>query len=624
MDFFTAKIRGFLSKSRSISIFATIFIVLCIMLITLFVLFTLIWYRNESKQVTDLMLSVIETSAENISESVDKNINAMDSISYQIANSPDINSNLEYLFTSYDSLIYDPNYYEYDDSINALRESLFAYTGTQKSADQINIFLSDGKMVASGLSNNLYVIPVGSREYKRILAEYENVTTVYYSGKNPIISRYYISPVGKHFLSLIRLDTNYPDNQYAIIEIKKSLAHSLSAAATYTQQYQEQLMMFDHYANQLFPIDASPENTAYYDAILKARQASQAQSGVVPYRDPDTRDTTYLIYQYSPYSKITTAFSIDKDYLMANIYDNFKSFIPLLIAMVGLIIIASLFIAMRISRPINNIYNRIKISDLESIGALPETLDTNLLEINTFLKSLRLLHARLQEANARQMMLQKQEMQSKMLSLQSQMNPHFLYNSLSTIQAMAAEGMFQEIALMCQTTARILRYISSDKEPLVPLAMEISHTEDYLQSMQIRYSGDLSYDISIPDEMKDIMIPKLCVQLLVENAVKFTTKNKPPWRITVLGTLAGYKDASGWLLSVKDNGPGFTEEKRNELYQKIEEIDRTVLLPSLELKGMGLLNIYIRLKLLYEDNHVFFINNVASGGSEIIIGGKNE
>lgn len=86
-----------------------------------------------------------------------------------------------------------------------------------------------------------------------------------------------------------------------------------------------------------------------------------------------------------------------------------------------------------------------------------------------------------------------------MLALQSQMNPHFLYNSIAAIQSMAEEGMDREIIIMCLSMSNILRYISSDTKQEVTLDDEILYTQDYLSCMMIRYQGDLTYSIDIPE-----------------------------------------------------------------------------------------------------------------------------
>lgn len=200
------------------------------------------------------------------------------------------------------------------------------------------------------------------------------------------------------------------------------------------------------------------------------------------------------------------------------------------------------------------------------------------------------------------------------------MNPHFLYNSLAAIQSMADADMNKEITLMCQSMANILRYISSDTETTVSLADEISCTKDFLTCMSIRYENDLFFTIDIPESMKNIKVPKLCIQPIVENSVKFCTMNLPPWHIYLNGLITDGK----YIITVVDNGPGFSQEALAGINSKIREIDATGLLPSLEIKGMGLLNVYMRYKLLYGNDFVFEIENLKNNGSRITIGGIYE
>ena len=136
--------------------------------------------------------------------------------------------------------------------------------------------------------------------------------------------------------------------------------------------------------------------------------------------------------------------------------------------------------------------------------------------------------------------------------------------------------------------------------------------------MRIRHGDDLSFEIRAPETMNQFKIPKLCLQLVVENAIKFSTKTRPPWQISVTDQL--FPDS--WELQVIDNGPGFTEEKLAELQEEINEINRTGTLPNLEINGMGLMNIYIRFKMLYHENHIFRLANHEPHGAVVTIGGK--
>ena len=143
---------------------------------------------------------------------------------------------------------------------------------------------------------------------------------------------------------------------------------------------------------------------------------------------------------------------------------------------------------------------------------------------------------------------------------------------------------------------------------------------DYLECMKMRYGDDLKYEIDIPEEMMNIKIPKLCLQLIAENSIKFATKSvKPPWRIKISGKITGIY----WEISVRDNGAGFSEDDIKEINEKTEYINETEMLPDLEINGMGLMNIYIRFKTLYRGKHIFKISNATDGGAIVTIGGEH-
>ena len=135
--------------------------------------------------------------------------------------------------------------------------------------------------------------------------------------------------------------------------------------------------------------------------------------------------------------------------------------------------------------------------------------------------------------------MKESEIQAQMLALQAQMNPHFLYNSLNTIGAMAEEGMTEEVTSMCQDITSILRYISSDKESVSTVEEELEHCSLYLNCMKMRFKDKFTYEFDIGDDLLDLKIPKLCIQLLIENSVKFVSKTAPPWHIRI----EGYIDA---------------------------------------------------------------------------------
>ena len=117
--------------------------------------------------------------------------------------------------------------------------------------------------------------------------------------------------------------------------------------------------------------------------------------------------------------------------------------------------------------------------------------------------------------------------------------------------------------------------------------------------------------------MMDIIVPKLLIQPLIENSIKYGLNSPPPWYISVHGYLENEK----WYLEVTDSGLGFDPI----LIDKFKELMATPIDPSnlldLHIGGMGLINICTRLKLMYRENALFTITNLPLGGTTILISG---
>lgn len=308
---------------------------------------------------------------------------------------------------------------------------------------------------------------------------------------------------------------------------------------------------------------------------------------------------------------------VNKQRLYQPVYLFIFKFILISIFTLLVVIWLSYYLSKRITMPIYAIYNNVKNIDINQQDFMPNNYaDTNILEINALWVALRVSHKQLQDSMHKLILTEQHDMHSKMLALQAQMNPHFLHNSLSALSSMIEEGKVEDSIKLCQGMSTILRYISSSKESLVTLEDDLENTQTYLSCMKSRYLDDLTYSFDVEDDLLNIKIPKLCTQLLVENSIKYVTLKSAPWHIHI----HCYQDEKHWYIRVVDNGFGFEPQKLMELNAKIKSINTTELLPNLELNGMGLINIFIRLKLLYNESPIFHMNNLDEG-CEVIIGG---
>ena len=471
--------------------------------------------------------------------------------------------------------------------------------------DQINLYTRDGIRISSGMDNEITRDGAETKPWYGLLSEQENAQLLFYSGRDEKLSKYVTDAYGKEFVTLVLENYDNFGTRCGYIEIRQRISRILSAMMAYRPGFGESVFFFDREGKQIFP--AAEEEPLFALAADRGFPCAFTAAG----------DGRLLCCVPAGRGQFYTVMSIREADLFRSVRDQIVTILLITLGALMVTVLASGLISRRITRPLADICDQVGRIELEHPEPLP-AVDSDIREIQTLHTSFSRMQETLSGHVAKLLELQNQEMQSRMLAPQAQMNPHFLFNSIQAIQAMADEGMDAEIAEMCQSMAGILRYISSDSAQLVPLEKEIRHTKDYLRCMEIRYQGDLACEVILPPEMDPVPVPKLCVQLLAENAIKFTTTRRPPYRIRIEGTVSG----DSYELRIRDNGPGFDPETRAALTAQMEEIRRTATLPSLKIQGMGILHVYIRFFLLYGEDFVFRLENNPEGGACVVIGGK--
>lgn len=420
--------------------------------------------------------------------------------------------------------------------------------------------------------------------------------------------------IDKHtlYFSICRLFYDSFHRPLGYIEVKKYYDQVFRSSFVESPEYTPELIVYDRDGRQLYPAEKCFDYYIYKDA------------GDVEVTNTVSHKKQQLFFHENEGDELVVVTAVNSSVFMAPVYRALGTTFLIFLIFFIISLAAGNFIAGKISRPMREIYTFLDNSENGAPGTDPAgsfkelTLeDTGIMEIDRLKTSLN-DSIRGKKASMEQLMLLKeQELQAEMLALQSQMNPHFLYNSLSSIAEMAEEGMTSEVSEMCEDITSILRYISSNNEQLSTVEEELEQCDRYLHCMILRYGKDLKYSFEIEDDLLDCMIPKLCVQLLVENAVKSVTKQSPPWEIKIKGELAGKK----WSVIVMDNGPGFDPEVDKKLRADMDRILETSTLPSLKIQGMGILNIFIRLYLLNGIPFVFDFGNLSEGGAFVTVGG---
>ena len=188
-------------------------------------------------------------------------------------------------------------------------------------------------------------------------------------------------------------------------------------------------------------------------------------------------------------------------------------------------------------------------------------------------------------------------------ALHSQINPHFLYNTLDTIIWMAEFEDNEKVISITKSLANYFRLSLSNGHEKIPLKDEIMHTKEYLFIQKQRYENKLSYFFNIEDEsLLSIKVPKIIIQPIVENSIYHGIKNLSGNGII---TIDVYRQNSTINISVKDNGIGFEKAKQ---FKKSKT------------GGVGIKNVDKRIKFYYGKNYGVFINKDSkTEGAEVII-----
>ncbi len=204
--------------------------------------------------------------------------------------------------------------------------------------------------------------------------------------------------------------------------------------------------------------------------------------------------------------------------------------------------------------------------------------------------------------------------------LQSQMNPHFLHNTISVISIMAKNLGDGKIPDICSKLNTILKYTSDISENYVTLRAEKENIDSFLGLLKYRYEHRMEYKIVIEDQLQNKLLPRMTLQPFVENCFKHGMYGLDR---AIEISVFGRQTDDGWEIVISDDGTGIDEGELKRIKDEIYHFDNSSnwLNDNVYLKSskLGILNTFIRLKLLYDEQLVFDIHNIAGSGSEIKI-----
>ena len=194
-------------------------------------------------------------------------------------------------------------------------------------------------------------------------------------------------------------------------------------------------------------------------------------------------------------------------------------------------------------------------------------------------------------------------------ALQSQIQPHFLYNTLECIHWQAIAEGNKEISTMVKALAKYYRICLSKGHDVIPIREEVEHIRNYMIIQNMRYDNIIGSEIVVEPGVEESLIPKLTLQPLVENSIYHGMKVKEGKTGTLY--LTAYKEGDEVVIKVSDTGTGMSQEQIDEMNEQLSRYEDSF--------GYGVRNVNKRIELLFGEGYGLYYQKNDSGGVTVVI-----
>lgn len=257
------------------------------------------------------------------------------------------------------------------------------------------------------------------------------------------------------------------------------------------------------------------------------------------------------------------------------------------IVLVVIAMLLSSFISKSITLPIQKLRNsmeRVQEGDFKAADIVIPAEN----EIGSLTTSFNVMTHKIEDLMAQNVHEQELKRKSELKALQSQINPHFLYNTLDSIIWMAEGKKNEDVVVMTASLARLLRQSISNEDETVSIIQEIQYVKSYLTIQKMRYKDKLEYEIDVDSSIYSVHIVKLVLQPIIENAIYHGLKYKDSKGMICV---KGHQDGRNAVIEIKDDGVGMDEETLAHIFEKHKV--------NYHSNGVGVYNIQKRLSLYY-------------------------
>lgn len=380
---------------------------------------------------------------------------------------------------------------------------------------------------------------------------------------------------------------------------EKVFSRSLLSENGYLMLISQEGMMTFRNINQQYQVN---------DETLAYLQKKQDKEGQLEFKSPQGK-TMVIIYDtlQTNHWKLAAVFT-QEEILDKVKYIKYITF-GVIILLIGIAVFLTNMLASYITKPISILAESMKGIQGENISFVSTTHPFNEMEVvnqgvHDLVERVKIL---LEQIN----MEQEIKRQLEFSVIQTQIHPHFLYNTLYSIKGLCDMGMNVEASAMITALSNFFRISISCGEEIISIEDEFSHIRNYLFIQEMRYGDDFSYEITIEPDILFYSIVKLTLQPLVENAIYHGVKQK---RGTGWIKVSAYKQDEFLHFVVQDNGLGMSSERLAEIRQSLENREF-----GMGKIGLGVRSVHERMRIHYGKEVKFTIESKLNEGTIVTL-----
>lgn len=552
----------------------------------------------------------LEMMTENFMAQTDAAINTLDEVSLNISYSNLISAKInEYFNTDL----------TFSNDFSALVQLFVSLNGVNYNASQINVYSMEGQKIMVGTYTNNLVVDLDELEWIPAAdeAQGKKVISLPYATNSMLSSK----KTAMDYISVYRSFSDRYGRKQGYIETVQTCKNIFQEIISYTNTNRgkdvAKIYILDNEGCLLYPYKSNEQpDESLLDEYLNILTEYPEQSAVT-FDNPITNERELLAVNSSKYTN-WNYICIQKENVILEPVHTFRNILMYATAaLIAISFIISYQMSRNLTRPIHQLLKTFHKTNLETLGTMKQDdMHSSFNEFDELNDAFNQMQKDLKNSMDELLETRQQELKSRSLALQSQINPHFYYNSLSTIMVLAENGQTEDVILFSKNLSSMMRYVTNGNMLVVPLEAELSYIRKYLYCMKTRYQTSLNYQINVDASLYEKNIPKLLIQPMVENTIKYGTNCDPPWSISVNSHITD----TSWSITVQDSGPGFSQEALTSIKEKFDLADSTIGMPNLEINGMGMVNVYSRWKLFCGKDGFFHYGNQENGGAYVTIG----